>query len=218
MSYFNSGAARAYANNFRTWQPNGGWKNIKSDIGKTLFTEIPFVNFQAELDMAKAGLSQYGTTVRQKMVNENALEQLEKRQEFAKEQNKKSALIKLLSGGSGAARRGGAGSGVTSNDSLLQQAFGSDAVGDTIRDGQAFQKIESMVNADIADIAGAAAQGLRNTGTVPKSQRVELLQPGQSGTTAAPQAPALSSLKLDEQVFEEELAEIMKGLQGATEQ
>ena len=212
MQLFNAGAARAYASNFRPWTANGGYESVKSDTAKQLFTKIPFVNFQAEVEMAKRGLMEEGSTLRQKMVNDTSLELLDKRQEFAKEQNKKGALIRMLSGGSGAARRGG-----SSNVASVQSLLGGDPLSDTIAAGRQFQAIEGMVNADLAGVKAAAATGLK--APIPQGgSQVQLLQPGQSGTAPAPKAPELSSLRLDEDALNEVITETMKGLQGGAQQ
>ena len=73
-SLFNSGAAAAYANSFRQRNPYGGFDEIKSDLGKETFGKIPFLNFKAELDMAKAGLKEVGATHRQHITNEASKE------------------------------------------------------------------------------------------------------------------------------------------------
>lgn len=206
MQLFSSGAAQAYANSFRPWKPNGGFENVKSDVGKKIFSEIPFMNFKAELEMAKAGLREYGGTVRQDMVNEASIEKTKIMYDRDnQESNKKAALSRLLSGGLGASNRGSSG-GVTSL--LGDYVKPVNPLDQTITDGRKFQAIEGMVNSDLADVTAVVKNGIG--ATVPQQTRGASLQVPQTGSAATLQTPELSSLKLDEKVLNEELEGILK--------
>ena len=117
MAYalFNSGAAAAYANSFRQRNPYGGFENIKSDIGKETLGKIPFLNFKAEVEMAKAGLKEYGATARQKYHDDATVERAEIMYGDKGSTSKKAALARLMSGSGAAAKRTG---GLTSASML----------------------------------------------------------------------------------------------------
>ena len=107
---FNSGAAAAYARSFTPWKANGGFDNVKSDIGKEMFSKIPLLNFKAEVEMAKAGLAGYTGAKKQQMVNESSERIMDKKIEYydrdredRQKNAKKAALVQML-GGSGASR------------------------------------------------------------------------------------------------------------------
>lgn len=219
MQLFSSGAAQAYANSFRPWRPTGGFKDVKSDVGKKLFKDITDMNFRGELEMATRGLMEYSGTLRQKMVNDAALKRTEimyNRDEEGQKMNKKAALARLLGGGRSAianpiTNRGSSGTATSLFGGLVNPL---DA---TIQDGRRFQAIEGMVNADLADSAAAAKDLLGLGKTVPERQAPSGLQVPSTGSAATLQTPQLSSLKLDEKVLEEELEGIFKEI-GATKE
>lgn len=211
MQLFRSGAAQSYASSFRPWRPTGGFKDVKSDVGKKLFTEIPFMNYKGELAMAQAGLREYGGTLRQKMVNDAALEKTKimyNRDEKGQEMNKKAALARLLGGGASTiANRGSAGSATSLLGGVVNPL---DA---TIKDERRFQTLEGIGSAYSSDNRAAANDLLGLS--VPERQAPSGLQVPSTGSAAVLQTPQLSSLKLDESVLEEELEGIFKEI-GAT--
>lgn len=109
MAYalFNSGAAQAYANSFRQRTPYGGFENIKSDVGKETLGKIPFLNFQAEVEMAKAGLKEFGAASRQKSHDDATIEVANMRYDAEAEQRKKGAMARIMSGSGAMAKRTG---------------------------------------------------------------------------------------------------------------
>lgn len=144
-SLFNSGAAAAYANSFRQRNPYGGFDEIKSDLGKETFGKIPFLNFKAELDMAKAGLKEVGATHRQHITNEASKEITEMKygdKGGGGSNAKKAALARMLAGGSGSvAKRSG---GVTSNTLLQMLGNRRDPLADAVTD----TRLNSALDAD----------------------------------------------------------------------
>lgn len=190
MQLFNSGAARAYAQSFDPWTPTGNYRNLKSDEAKELFSSIPFVNFKAELDMAKNALREYGGTVRQTSVNDTRLELEDKRNEANKAQNKRNALIKMLSGTSGAMNRSGGGTG-SSNDKLLQSLLSGNPLDSAISYGKKFQDLEGMVRADSAEVTGGVVEALKYQTPERASEPVQI----EAGQTSV-EAPAVQPIQL----------------------
>lgn len=115
MAYglFNSGAAASYAQSFRPVRPYGGFDEIKSTVATDTLTKIPFLNFQAEVDMAKAALQEVGANARQKNVSDTSLEINKMRydKDGDKSTAKKQALARMLGSGASVAKRGGGGVG-----------------------------------------------------------------------------------------------------------
>ena len=148
MAYalFNSGAAQAYANSFRQRTPYGGFENIKSDVGKETLGKIPFLNFQAEVEMAKAGLKEYGATTRQKYHDDATVERADIIYGDRGSTSKKAALARLLSGSGAAAKRTG---GLTSA-SLLSQAQRGDPMADALN----FTRTNTALDSDDASRRG----------------------------------------------------------------
>ena len=141
-SLFNSGAAQAYANSFRQRTPYGGFENIKSDVGKETLGKIPFLNFQAEVEMAKAGLKEVGATVRQVSHDDATVERTEIMYGDKGSTSKKAALARLMSGSGAAAKRTG---GLTSA-SLLSQAQRGDPMADALN----FTRTNTALDSDDA--------------------------------------------------------------------
>ena len=190
MQLFRSGAAQAYAQSFDPWRPTGNFRNLKSDEAKELFSSIPFVNFKAELDMAKNALREYGGTVRQTSVNDTRLELEDKRNEANKAQNKRNALIKMLSGTSGAMNRSGGGTG-TNNDELLQSLLSGNPLDSAISYGKKFQDLEGMVRTDSAEVTGGVAEALKYQVPERASEPVQI----EAGQTSV-EAPAVQPIRL----------------------
>lgn len=109
MAYalFNSGAAQAYANSFRQRTPYGGFENIKSDVGKETLGKIPFLNFQAEVEMAKAGLKEFGAATRQKTHDDATIEVAKMKYEAEADARKRGAMARFAGGSGSMARRTG---------------------------------------------------------------------------------------------------------------
>ena len=131
MAYalFNSGAAQAYANSFRQRTPYGGFENIKSDVGKETLGKIPFLNFQAEVEMAKAGLKEYGAASRQNSHDDATIEVAKMKYDAEAEQRKKGAMARIMSGSGSMAKRTGGVSpaavlGLLDNGSPMDGAIG----------------------------------------------------------------------------------------------
>lgn len=110
FALFNSGAAQAYANSFQPWKANGGYDKVKSTVGQEIFTKIPFMNFQAEMEMAKAGLAGYTGAKKQKMVNDSAermqserLKYAENEREDIQKENRKLAISRMFGSSSAGA-------------------------------------------------------------------------------------------------------------------
>ena len=144
MAYalFNSGAAAAYANSFRQRTPYGGFENIKSDIGKETLGKIPFLNFKAEVEMAKAGLKEYGATARQKYHDDATVERAKIMHGDKDDQgntSKKAALARLMSGSGAAAKRTG---GLTSA-SMLAGISRRDPMAEALRATQTNTALDS---------------------------------------------------------------------------
>ncbi len=190
---FNSGSAAAYARSFTPWQANGGFDNVKSDIGKEMFSKIPFLNFKAEVEMAKAGLAGYTGAKKQQMVNETEERIWDKRIEFQdrdredRQKNaKKAALVQMLGGGGASravANRGGSSEllkGFTGNDPLIMASN--------------VTKLEAGLAADAANrgtrgqaAAVSAIQGIPQGSSTPEP-RVTMPQPRTQ--SVQPVAPA----------------------------
>lgn len=161
MAYalFNSGAAAAYANSFRQRNPYGGFENIKSDIGKETLGKIPFLNFKAEVEMAKAGLKEYGATARQKYHDDATVERAEIMYGDKGSTSKKAALARLMSGSGAAAKRTG---GLTSA-SMLSQARRGDPMADALnftRTNTALDADDAARRAPFNAMLGEAIQGI----------------------------------------------------------
>ena len=190
MQLFRSGAAQAYAQSFDPWRPTGNFRNLKSDEAKELFSSIPFVNFKAELDMAKNALREYGGTVRQTSVNDTRLELEDKRNEANKQQNKRNALIKMLSGTSGAMNRSGGGTG-SSNDRLLQSLISGSPLDSAISYGKKYQDLEGMVRTDSAEVTGGVVEALKYEVPERSSEPVQI-----EADQTSVQAPAVQPIEL----------------------
>ena len=125
MAYglFNSGAAASYAQSFRPVRPYGGFDEIKSTVATDTLTKIPFLNFQAEVDMAKAALQEVGANARQKNVSDTSLEINKMRydKDGDKSAAKKAALSRLMGSGASMAKRGGGGVGSRELMGMLAQ-------------------------------------------------------------------------------------------------
>lgn len=200
FSLFNSGAAQAYANSFSPWKANGGYDKVKSEIGKDIFTQIPFLNFKAEVEMAKAGLAGYTGATKQKMVtdsneriNEAKIDFYDRDREDTQKENRKGAIARMLGGGGSAA---GAIANRGSASEILRQTNG----------GSALEVANSMTNADrslTADIYNRNAQGIKAvetalqvTGSSPQSSGTQLRAPTtQQVTLQTPSAAPVSSSK-----------------------
>ena len=161
MAYalFNSGAAAAYANSFRQRNPYGGFENIKSDIGKETLGKIPFLNFKAEVEMAKAGLKEYGAAKRQNSHDEATVEVAKMKYEDQGSTSKKAALARLMSGSGSAAKRTG---GLTSA-SMLSQARRGDPMADALnftRTNTALDADDAARRAPFNAMLGEAIQGI----------------------------------------------------------
>jgi hypothetical protein len=213
MAYalFNSGAAAAYANSFRQRQPYGNWADdIKSDIGKETLGKIPFYNFQAELAMAKQGLEEYGATKRQIDTNEASRDIAEMRwgdQGGTPGGNaKKAALARLMSGTSGAQKRGGT-SGITSQ-TLLNLAGQSNES----PLGMLAEQTSVFTGLDRADAEqrrpydtgmGAYIKNLPGMPAPPNGGQLQV-QPQQTPQLQTPAAPQVDS-KVDTEVLIQEI-------------
>jgi hypothetical protein len=187
MAYalFNSGAAAAYANSFRQRSPYGNFKDVKSNVGTEIFSKIPFMNFKAEVEMAKAGLEEAAATKRQKMVNDASIKINEMRydKDGDKSSAKKAALARMLSsGGSGMA-----GSGSTAQVASGLQFGGGDPLDMVVNVTNKNAALDNEANARTEPIAAAAANGIKN---MPNSV-------GGSGAPVAPvQAPASAPVQV----------------------
>jgi hypothetical protein len=165
MAYalFNSGAAAAYANSFRQRNPYGGFENIKSDIGKETLGKIPFLNFKAEVEMAKAGLQEYGATVRQKYHDDANVERTDIMygDKDKGSTSKKAALARLMSGSGAAAKRTG---GVTSA-SVLGLLDGNSPMDGAIGFSRQNNALNNEIFGDHSGFNAGLAAGVR---TMPK--------------------------------------------------
>jgi hypothetical protein len=186
MAYalFNSGAAAAYANSFRQRSPYGNFKDVKSNVGTEIFSKIPFMNFKAEVEMAKAGLEEAAATKRQAMVNDASIKINEMRydKDGDKSTAKKQAIARMLgSGGSGMA-----GSGSTAQVASGLQFGGGDPLDRVVNVTNKNAALDNEGNARLAPLTAAATQAIQNA---PKSV-------GGSGAPVAPvQAPASTKLQ-----------------------
>ena len=203
FSLFNSGAAQAYANSFSPWKANGGYDKVKSEIGKDIFTQIPFLNFQAEVEMAKAGLAGYTGATKQKMVtdsNERIVDakidaQDRDREDWQKE-NRKGAIAKMLSGaGGGGAARAIANRGGTAG---LKNLLGPG--GDPLVDANAVEGQDQQLTARAHNYIAPAKAAVQNAiagipqGVKSSGGQVQLTQPTVQPLQVAPQ-PSVSSGK-----------------------
>ena len=197
FSLFNSGAAQAYANSFSPWKANGGYDKVKSEIGKDIFTQIPFLNFKAEVEMAKAGLAGYTGATKQKMVtdsneriNEAKIEYYDRDREDRQKESKKAALAQMLSGGGG----GGAARSIANRGSsaeLMGVMRGGDPLTDAVAITRNEQGLRGMAHNDIAPVAAATRTALRGATNVPASSNTQLQLPTVT-TPQVQQAPAPS--------------------------
>ena len=213
MAYalFNSGAAAAYANSFRQRQPYGNWADdIKSDIGKETLGKIPFYNFQAELAMAKQGLEEYGATKRQIDTNEASRDIAEMRwgdQGGTLGGNaKKAALARLMSGTSGAQKRGGT-SGITSQTLLQMAGQGNETpLGMLVEQTQAFTGLDKADASQRAPYDAAMGAIIQRLPGIPDQSGGRQLQvtPQQTPQLQTPAAPELES-KVDTEALIQEI-------------
>ena len=180
MAYalFNSGAAAAYANNFRQRSPYGGFEQVKSTIGQETLAKTPFINFKAQVDMAQAALKEAGATKRQEMVNDASIEVNKMRYGKSGDGStaKKQALARLMSGSGSTAQRGGGTSpylqAIAQGGSPLDRAISF-----TNRDAQ----LSSDAYARFAQAEKAAVSGIQNIPTSVNSG---------GSSTPPPQSPA----------------------------
>ena len=163
MAYalFNSGAAQAYANSFRQRTPYGGFENIKSDVGKETLGKIPFLNFQAEVEMAKAGLKEYGATTRQKYHDDATVERAEIMYGDKGSTSKKAALARLMSGSGAAAKR----TGGVSSASVLGLLDGNSPMDGAIGFSRQNNALNSEIFGDHGGFNAGLAAGVK---TMPK--------------------------------------------------
>ena len=153
FSLFNSGAARAFASGFRPWQPTGGFSEVKSDTFKDVMAAIPAANFEAEVQMAKAGLNNYAGALKTQMIEEGALNRLETEIDAREKANKRQALINMLG------RRSG-GNGAGANDSevikLLGNGLGTDALTQTKNDLSTIRQLQGLAVTPAVQSAAAS--------------------------------------------------------------
>ena len=193
-SIFNSGAAQAYANSFKPHEGYGGFEKVKSNIGKNTFSKIPFLNFQAEVEMAKAGLAEVAATHRQDMVNDASLKINELRygdpQGGDKSAAKKAALARMLSSGAGAV----ASRSPMSGELMKMLGNRRDPLQEAVNVTMQNAKLDSEDEARSAEFKGALKAGLAslqgNQGVTPTPK------PSSGGgqiTVQAPQSPQLQT-------------------------
>ena len=214
---FNSGAAQAYANSFQPWKANGGFDNVKSTVATDILTKVPFLNFQAEVEMAKAGLMGYTGTKKQKMVNDTQKELLEMRLDFAEsdredrqKENKRAALARMLSGGGGAARaianRG-------SSAELAGVMRGGDPLSGAVAISNAEARLQGDMHSRIAPVTAATKTAIQGTPAPPPSSNTTLqVQPQ---TVKTPEVKPAPSVKSEENDFDYNaaMAEVYKAWQ-----
>ena len=212
MAYFSSGAAQAYANSFKPWRPNGGFENVKSDVAKELFGETPFLNFKAEVEMAKAGLQNYAANKKQFENDQAAKEIWEMKMEDADDssprKSKAAALSSLLAGGAGSLAGGGRkpGSSAYSPREVMGLLNTSNPMKDFVSFTQNDDALNSSLHNNLKQVTGATKVALQGGPAVPKDGGVQLQVPATTPTQLqTPPAPSLESSK-------EELEKIMKEL------
>ncbi len=201
MQLFQSGLARAALANQQGWAPNTDvFNNVKSAAGTQLFTQTVRDNYEGQLELAKQAMREYGGAVRQDMVNETSLDLERMRTDARQKENKRNALIKMLSGSPSAVNRSGG--GVLTDSQVLNMAFGGlggSPLDNAIDMGKKFQTVEGMVNTDMAEITGAFNAGMKKT--VPMGRSMEGLKApaGQSASSTQLQTRPLSSVQLSEE-------------------
>ena len=211
---FNSGAAAAYARSFTPWQANGGFDNVKSDIGKEMFSQIPFLNFKAEVEMAKAGLAGYTGAKKQQMVNDSAERVMDKKIEYwdrnredVQKEKRKGALVSMLGGGGvsrSIANRGG-------TDQLRGVLSGGNGpLADTLSNSRTDSAITADVMNQIAPGKAAAITAIRSR--VDSSTPTPQLQLPQAQPQAVqPTAPAPVTSGSDSEFdFDQALTKILE--------
>ena len=205
MAYalFNSGAAQAYANSFRQRTPYGGFENIKSDVGKETLGKIPFLNFKAEVEMAKAGLKEYGATTRQKYHDDATVERAEIMYGDKGSTSKKAALARLMSGSGAVAKRTG---GLTSA-SMLAGVGRRDPMAEALN----FTRTNTALDADDAARRGPfdamlseAIKGIPQA-KAPASGQITV----QAGPTPEVKPSAVTSVK-SEQTRQDVLSQVLE--------
>ena len=212
MAYFSSGAAQAYANSFKPWRPNGGFENVKSDVAKELFGETPFLNFKAEVEMAKAGLQNYAANKKQFENDQAAKEIWEMKMEDADDssprKSKAAALSSLLAGGAGslAGGRRKPGSSAYSPREVMGLIGKTNPMQDAVNFTNLNDQLTASGHNNMAQGTAAVRAALQGGPAVPKSGGAQLQVPATTPTQLqTPPAPSLESSK-------EELEKIMKEL------
>ena len=201
FALFNSGAAQAYANSFQPWKANGGFDKVQSTVATDIFTKIPFMNFQAEVEMAKAGLMGYTGAKKQQMVNDTSKELLGMKLDYYKEnredvqkENRKAALMRMMGSSGGGSSSANSvinsvlsGGGVYDNSQLISAMHSGSVSGDAAAITRTEQGLRGAANADNAPIAGAVRTGIEGLPSAPPS-------PG--GGTPVPQQPVVRQVEL----------------------
>ena len=216
MAYalFNSGAAAAYANSFRQRNPYGGFDKVKSNVGVDTFSKIPFLNFQAELELAKAGMEEAGATKRQQMVNDASIKINEMRfgESGDKSTAKKAALARMLAGSGSTARRGG---GVASSPYLSAIAQGGRPIDSAVSFTNKNNQLDTDVYNRATDIRNAAIGGIKSVGTVhsaPVTGGGQVTVKPSAGTQLQPtKSPSLKSGVTEEDLMKQVFSDWQKG-------